>query len=128
MLERRIMFAITLLAICILAGAFGQISWKHAMSNMEKIENFEGLLSLETMFNIITNKYILLGLLLYGSAFFLWLSAMSTLEISFMYPMLSLAYVLTAALAFVFLGEEVTLIRWAGIVLVMLGCILIMRS
>jgi drug/metabolite transporter (DMT)-like permease len=128
MLEKRIMFAITMLAICILAGAFGQISWKHAMSNMEKIEDIDGLLSLDTLLNIITNKFIILGLLLYGLAFFLWLSAMSTLDISFMYPMLSLAYVLTAILAFVFLGEEVTLIRWTGIVLVMMGCILIMRS
>jgi len=127
-LEKRLMFAITLLAICILAGALGQISWKHAMSNMEKIEDLEGLFRPETIFNIITDKYILLGLLLYGSAFFLWLSAMSTLDISFMYPMLSLAYVLTAVLAFFLLGEEVTLIRWTGIVLVMLGCILIMRS
>lgn len=126
--ERRVMFAIILLAICILAGALGQISWKHAMSNMEKIENVDGLLSLDTILNIITNKFIILGLFLYGSAFFLWLSAMSTLDISFMYPMLSLAYVLTTVLAFVFLGEEVTLIRWTGIVLVMLGCILIMRS
>lgn len=122
------MFAITLLAICILAGALGQISWKHAMSNMERIEGVDGLLSHETILNIITNKFIVLGLLLYGSAFFLWLSAMSTLDISFMYPMLSLAYVLTAVLAFVFLGEEVTLLRWTGIVLVMMGCILIMKS
>lgn len=126
--EKRFMFAITLLGFCILAGAFGQISWKHAMSNMDRIEDVDGLLSLETISNIITDKYIILGLLLYGSAFFFWLSAMSTLDISFMYPMLSLAYVLTAVLAFVFLGEEVTLLRWTGIVLVMLGCILIMRS
>ncbi len=122
------MFAIILLAICILAGALGQISWKHAMSNMDRIDGVEGLLSRETVKNIITDKYIILGLFLYGISTFLWLGAMSTLDISYMYPMLSLGYVLTAILAFVFLGEYVSLIRWSGIVLVVFGCILIMRS
>jgi multidrug transporter EmrE-like cation transporter len=128
MSERRLMFAIILLAICILAGALGQISWKHAMSNMDRIDGVEGLLSRETVKNIITDKYIILGLFLYGISTFLWLGAMSTLDISYMYPMLSLGYVLTAILAFVFLGEYVSLIRWSGIVLVVFGCILIMRS
>jgi len=126
--EKKFMFAMILLTICILAGAFGQISWKHAMSNMETIDDVDGLLKTDTILNIITNKYIILGLLLYGSAFFLWLSALSTLDVSFMYPMLSLAYVLTAILAFVFLGEEISLIRWSGIFLVVLGCVLIMKS
>lgn len=126
--EKKFMFAMILLTICIFAGAFGQISWKHAMSNMDKIDNVNGLLKLDTIFNIMTNKYIILGLLLYGSAFFLWLSAMSTLEISFMYPMLSLAYVLTAVSAFVFLGEHISLTRWMGILLIVVGCMLITRS
>jgi multidrug transporter EmrE-like cation transporter len=126
--EKKFMFAMILLTICILAGAFGQISWKHAMSNMEKIDDVDGLLRWDTISNIITDKYIILGLLLYGSAFFLWLSALSTLDVSFMYPMLSLAYVLTAILAFVFLGEQVSLLRWSGILLVVLGCVLIMKS
>lgn len=128
MLEKKLMFAITLLSICILAGAIGQISWKHAMSNMERIDDVERLMSAETVSNIITNKYILLGLLLYGLAFFLWLSAMSTLNISFMYPMLSLAYVLTAVLASVFLGEEVSFLRWTGIFIVVVGCVLITKG
>ncbi|AET64475.1 hypothetical protein Mhar_1107 [Methanothrix harundinacea 6Ac] len=45
-----------------------------------------------------------------------------------MYPMLSLAYILTALLAFYFLGEQISTLRWSGIILVVLGCILIMKS
>jgi drug/metabolite transporter (DMT)-like permease len=53
---------------------------------------------------------------------------MSSLEVSYMYPLLSLGYVVTAALAFIFIGENITLLRWAGIVLILSGCFLITRS
>jgi drug/metabolite transporter (DMT)-like permease len=59
---------------------------------------------------------------------FLWLGALSTLDVSFMYPLLSLAYVVTAVFAIIYLGEIVTLSRWAGISLVVIGCVLIARS
>ena len=122
------MFALTLVVICILIGAFGQVIWKQGMSNMDKIDRVDDLAKFETIINIFTNKYILLGMLLYGSAFLLWLAAMSTLDISFMYPLLSLAYVITALMAVLFLGEHVSAIRWAGILLVIIGCVLITRS
>jgi EamA-like transporter family. len=128
MRERKIMFALILVLICVFAGAMGQICWKHGMTSMDKINEIDDLLQLKTIFNIFTNKYIILGLVLYGSAFILWLGAMSTLDISFMYPMLSLAYVVTAILAFVFIGENITVVRWAGIALVVAGCFLIARS
>jgi multidrug transporter EmrE-like cation transporter len=128
MSEGRTMFAITLVLICVLVGAFGQIVWKQGMSRMDKITNVEELLKIKTIFNIFTNKYIIFGIVLYGLAFILWLAAMSTLDISFMYPLLSLAYVVTAIFAVSFLGEVITFSRWAGIALVVIGCILVARS
>lgn len=126
--DRKVMFAMALLLICILVGASGQICWKHAMNNREKISDINTLLQPRTIFSIITDKFIIAGLMLYGFAFILWLGAMSTLDISFMYPMLSLAYVLTAGLAFIFLGEYISLVRWVGILLIVAGCMLITRS
>lgn len=122
------MFAITLVLVCVLIGAFGQIVWKQGMSSMDKITNVEELLNFKTIFNIFINRYILFGIVLYGSAFILWLAAMSTLDISFMYPLLSLAYVVTTVFAVSFLGEVVTFSRWAGIALVVIGCVLIAKS
>jgi len=122
------MFAVTLVLICVVAGALGQIVWKQGMSNMDKINSVEDLLKIKTILDIFTNKYIILGLIIYGSAFILWLAALSTLDVSFMYPMLSLAYVVTAIFAFIILGEQITLSRWAGITLVVIGCIFIARS
>lgn len=122
------MFAITLVLICVLVGAFGQIIWKQGMSSIDKINGFDDLFKFKTLSNIIINKYIFLGVLLYGIAFILWLAAMSTLDVSFMYPLLSLAYVITALLAYIYLGEEVSYLRWIGIMLVVIGCTLVSQS
>ena len=126
--DKKAMFALTLVLICVLAGAAGQIFWKEGMSSMHKINGIKDLMQVKTAWDIFTNKYIIIGIFLYAMSVFLWLGAMSTLDVSFMYPLLSLGYIVTAILAFIFIGEHVTLIRWAGITLVIAGCILITRS
>jgi drug/metabolite transporter (DMT)-like permease len=128
MREKKAVFALMLVLICIFAGAAGQILWKHGMLSMDEISGVEDLVQVKTISNIFTNKYILLGIIFYGLALVLWLGAMSTLDVSFMYPMLSLGYVVTAILAFAFLGEHVSLMRWLGIALVVAGCVLITKS
>ena len=126
--EVNIIFALTLVLICIFAGAIGQICFKHGMWNIHKINGIEYLLKFKTIFEVITNKYVILGVFLYGFSFILWLGALSTLDVSFMYPLLSLCYVITAILAFVFLKENITLFRWSGIALVVIGCFIIMGT
>lgn len=126
--ERVSMFALSLVMVCILLGALGQISMKAGMNRMERIDGFADLLNPVTATNILKNYYIIGGLLLYLISVILWLAAMSTLDVSFMYPLLSMAYVITAIAAFLFLGETITIVRWAGIALVVAGCFLITRS
>ena len=122
------MFAIGLVLICVVFGALGQISMKAGMRQVQKINGFSDLLDPCTVMKIFSNIYVVGGLLLYMVSAFLWLGALSTLDVSSMYPLLSLAYVVTAVFAVSFLGEVVTLYRWAGIVLVVIGCLLIVRS
>ena len=97
------MFALTPVIICIFAGAIGQSCWKFEMPNMDEIDDIGDLLQFKALFEIFTNKWVLLGLVLYAGSMVLWLGALSTLDVSFMYPLLSMVYVLTAILAFVFL-------------------------
>jgi drug/metabolite transporter (DMT)-like permease len=128
MRDERALFALGLVLICILAGAFGQLLWKQGMSSLDKINGMGDLLKIETIYEIFTNRFILLGIILYAISVFLWLGAMSTLDVSYMYPLLSLGYVVTAVLAFVFIGENITLLRWAGIAFVVIGCFFITQS
>jgi drug/metabolite transporter (DMT)-like permease len=66
--------------------------------------------------------------MLYIIGFVVWIAALTKLDVSFMYPMLALAYVLVAVLAAVFLKEEITLLRWTGIALVTIGAILLLKT
>jgi drug/metabolite transporter (DMT)-like permease len=122
------MFAIILVIICIFFGAFGQISMKKGMTQLEKIDSISDLFQLSVIVDMLTNWYIIVGLLLYAIAAFLWLGALSSLDVSYMYPMLSVGYIITAILAFILFKEDVTLLRWVGIVLIVAGCFLVGRT
>jgi drug/metabolite transporter (DMT)-like permease len=125
--EKR-MFAIVLVALSILLGACGQILMKHGMNQVGEINGFSQLISPLTLLKVITNWAVVLGVVLYAGTLLLWLGAMSTMNVSFMYPLISLGYIVTAALAFIFLKENVTLLRWAGIAVIIAGCFLIGRG
>jgi len=122
------MFALSLVAICIVFGAVGQILMKTGVSQIGQIGNLGKLINPSTVFSIFTNVYVIGGLLLYAIAFFLWLGALSTLDVSLMYPLLSLSYVVTAILGLIFLKEDITLLRWVGVMVVVAGCFMILRS
>ena len=121
------MFALSLVMVCVILAAFGQIAMKHGMNDVGK-EGMSKLTSIKGLFNIFTNKYVFVGCLLYAFGLVLWLFALSMLDVSLMYPLISIGYVLTAVLAFVFLKENITTLRWAGIALVVIGSIMIIRT
>jgi len=120
--KRSIMFALILVMICILGATAGQILMKMGIGQIDSIANVKSLLNIVTLTKIFTNPYIILGLLSYGVSAILWLGAMSSLNVSFMYPLLSLAYVLTAVAAWLFLKESLSFVHWVGIILIVSGC------
>lgn len=125
---RKEMFALTLVAICIIFGAFGQISMKNGMSQIEKIDGASQFTNIHTVSNIFSNLYVVAGLLLYMISAFLWLGALSSLNVSYIYPLLSLGYVITAVFATIFLHEYISLTRWGGIFTIVIGCFLILKT
>jgi len=116
------MFALILVMVCILGATAGQILLKMGIGQVDRISDIKTLFNIVTLTKIFTNPYIILGLLSYGISAILWLGAMSSLNVSFMYPLLSLAYVLTAVAAWLFLKESVPLVHWIGIILIVSGC------
>ena len=101
---------------------------KYGMQQVGGITTMTQLFNLGTIKSIFTNLYVLGGILCFGLMLVIWLGAMSTLNISFMYPLASLAYVFTAIGASVLLHEDVSLIRWSGILLIVGGCFLVGKS
>ena len=83
---------------------------------------------LSTVIQIFTRPFVILGLVLYAIGTIFWLTALSKVELSFAYPMLSLGYVLILFLSWILLGEKVSLIRFSGIALICLGLFLIVKT
>lgn len=75
-----------------------------------------------------TNGNILLGVLFEAIFFGTLLVLMSQGTVSFIWPLTSLGFVLTTIAAKFILREEVSLLRWGGVLLIMLGAGLITYS
>ncbi len=72
--------------------------------------------------------HFLVGMLCYGVSLVVWLVGLSRIEVSVAYPMLSLGYVLNAAVAWYWFGEAIGPMRIAGIGAIILGVWLVARS
>ena len=75
-----------------------------------------------------TNIPILGGLGCYAVSVVVWIMALSRVEVSMAYPMLSIGYVVNAALAYWLFGEAVTPMRMLGIAIICIGVFIVARS
>ncbi|HEX2668921.1 MAG TPA: SMR family transporter [Gammaproteobacteria bacterium] len=72
--------------------------------------------------------HILTGLFCYAVSVVVWILALSRVQVSIAYPMLSLGYVVTAFIAWAFMGEAVNAMRLTGIGVIIVGVFLVARS
>jgi drug/metabolite transporter (DMT)-like permease len=77
--------------------------------------------------NQLTNWWFLGCGICYAAATILWFYIIKSFPFSMAYPMISLSYVLGMFAAILFFHEEVPLIRWAGVLLIITGCFLIAK-
>lgn len=75
-----------------------------------------------------TNLPIIGGLSCYVVSVVVWILALSRVEVSVAYPMLSIGYIVNAALAWWLFGEAVGPQRLLGIGVIIIGVILVARS
>ncbi len=83
---------------------------------------------LSTGLAVATNPYIVAGLACYVVSVGVWIGALSRVEVSIAYPMLSIGYVVNALAAWYLFGEAVTMQRWLGIGFIVIGVWLLARS
>jgi drug/metabolite transporter (DMT)-like permease len=69
----------------------------------------------------VTNGKILLGVALEAVFFGCLLYMLSQRDVSLIWPLTSLGFIVTTLAAAMFLNEKVSLIRWAGVFLIALG-------
>ncbi len=76
----------------------------------------------------VSNPWLLLGVALQASFFFMYLTLLSRADVSKILPMTAFDYIVVALLAHALLAEPVTPARWTGIGFIAFGVFLVSRT
>ncbi len=76
----------------------------------------------------ISNPWLIFGVVLQASFFFIYLLLLSREDVSLVLPLTAIDYIVVAVLAQYMLGEAVTVVRWAGMGLIVGGVALLSRT
>jgi multidrug transporter EmrE-like cation transporter len=116
-----------LVLVGVLLNAAAQLLIKSGTNVLGKF-SFETDKLVTLAFNVITEYHILGGLFCYVISVGVWIVALSKLEVSVAYPMLSIGYVVNALAAWYLFGEVLSLQKIAGIFIIIFGVIMVARS
>jgi transporter family protein len=114
-----------LIALIVLADSTGDVFLTMGMKQVGKICTIQPSVLLSYGGKVITNRNFLSGIFFMAVTFFSFLIVLSWADLSLVFPAKSLVYVASTLGAKFVLGETVSFQRWAGILLVCLGVVLI---
>ncbi len=119
---------LVVLALAILANGAGNLSLSHGM----KAVGPPGTWTLPGLWAVLgtalSSAPVIAGGLLLLMFFVLFLSLLSWADLSYVLPMISSCFIVSALLGHLVLGEQVSHVRWAGIALVSIGVLLVGRT
>ena len=82
----------------------------------------------QSVWSVLSNPLFWIGLGLEAGFFVCLLILMASSPVSFVWPLTSLGFVLTTLAAYFLLGEHVSTLRWAGVILIVIGAALVSWS
>ncbi|MBD3366639.1 MAG: EamA family transporter [Candidatus Eisenbacteria bacterium] len=119
------MRGVPLILMAVLLGATGQVIMKKGMQIYGEVSAVNVW---SQLFRILSVPQVLLGFVCYGVSAVLWIAVVSNVDLSLAYPMVSLAYVVVFLASWLFLGEQISALRIAGLVIIVAGVLVISRS
>jgi len=72
---------------------------------------------------IIASHFLWLGFLFVGLTFIVWSTILSKIDLSVAVPAASFSYILVPLTSIIFLHEQIDIMRWCGIGMILLGII-----
>jgi len=119
--------AFTLVMTGVLLNAVAQLALKASVSETGVINlDMQSLFS--TAGSLAANLWLWLGLLCYAVSVVVWLLALSRVDVSIAYPMLSVGYIVNAIAAWQLFGEPMNIGKVVGIGIIILGVYVLARS
>lgn len=119
------MLALVLYLLIIGAGTGGELCVARAMKAVGEVKDFRPSALLGLIPRILRVRWMWAGVALMATAFFSLLAALSKEDVSLVVPVTALSYGAGALGGRLFLGEQVTPKRWAGVLLVCGGVALV---
>lgn len=112
--------------LSVFLGSIGQVILKIGANKLGSLSLAWNTV-LYDIFRIMKVPEILIGLILFGSSFLLWIKVLTKSELSYAYPMVSLGYINAAVISYFLFHEQFTLTKAAGISLIVAGVIVLNR-
>ncbi len=119
-------FLVILTGVLLNAGA--QLLLKAGTNTLGAIGFVPGQQIVKLLLSIAIQPYILAGLTCYIFSVGIWIVALSRVDVSVAYPMLSIGYVVNAFAAWYLFGEVLTATRLFGITVIIVGVVIVSRS
>ena len=117
------MHVVLIILIGITFASLGQVLWKIGMDEIGAVYE----ISLLNIIPMIYNVYIISGLLSYGIGTIFWLIALSRADLSFVYPFISLTFIIIFISSAILFHETVNFSRILGAVIIVIGILVLVK-
>lgn len=120
------MFNFAIILISVLLNASAQLFLKkgaEVLNDPNAPENIPLLI-----YKLLINFHIISGLSCYAISILLWIYALSKVDVSVAYPMISIGFILNTIAAWYLFNEPLGFLKLIGIFFIILGVILISKS
>jgi drug/metabolite transporter (DMT)-like permease len=119
---------VIVLVLMVIAGAIGDVLLSKGMKQVGEVTSAHPLDLVRVGLRALRNPFVVLGIAGLAVYFFSFSTLLSWADVSLVVPISAISFLLTAFLAQLALGEHVSLQRWCGTMLIVLGVVLVAQS
>ena len=119
---------LTILILALIVEAVGVVFLSKGLKQIGEVQTINAREIGRIIVKGTTNPSILLGVALEAAFFGALLYLLSQRDVSLIWPLTSLGFVITALAAKLLLKEQVSALRWIGVVLIVVGAALVSYS
>ncbi len=111
--------------LIVVPGTCGEICMSHTMKTVGEVTDFRPRAIIRTLGRALRVPWFWIGITMMAAGFFSLLALLSLANVSFVFPATAISYAVGTLGGKIFLGERVTPQRWAGVLLVCVGVVLV---
>jgi hypothetical protein len=116
------------LVLMVTFGPLGDVLLSRGMKQIGAVSNFSPGPLVSTFSRVFSSAAIWLGIASLFLFFISYLMVLSWADYSYIQPVSALGYGVVALLGYFFLGDSVTALRWAGVLTICVGVLLVSQT